>query len=438
MSLSPINSQLANMEYMLYGGASGLNSSVPSMYNGYRANFSNSNPYFMGGYNPALGGYYNPSVFTNPKAAAAAAGLGTAAAGAGATAVGVSEKDLDVLADYASKINEEGETFLGACTGGLTFAAFENMQNVKHWKNAWIGMKKADEMFNLNKELWKTQPELMQNAYSQAQAAYRRLQEKKGLSGMFAKQVTGKDAEIVNKLLDDLKNAVKHGNKDEIIRITHELKDARAIDGYITKPWNAVTGKKNFTVEQRLNNKKEARLKSIDEAKNALKTGESWFTGAKFMKEFKPWFFFELAIEGLTKVLPTYMEGGADSGNKQLVQSGFKAGASAAGWAVGRLAGGWLGTKIGAAVGSAICPGVGTAVGAIIGFAGGCVGSWLAGKGLKSIMGKDESEKLAEAKMKKTQEGQAQLLQLAYQKAQAGEAPQEVVNSLNNIVRQVA
>jgi hypothetical protein len=53
-------------------------------------------------------------------------------------------------------------------------------------------------------------------------------------------------------------------------------------------------------------------------------------------------------------------------------------------------------------------------------------------------MGKDESEKLAEAKMKKTQEGQAQLLQLAYQKALAGEAPKEVVNSLQNAMKQVA
>ena len=40
--------------------------------------------------------------------------------------------------------------------------------------------------------------------------------------------------------------------------------------------------------------------------------------------------------------------------------------------------------------------------------------------------------------MKNTQEGQAQLLQLAYQKAQEGEAPREVVNSLNNVMRQVA
>ena len=47
----PINS-LANMEFMLYGGSSGLNSNCPSYINGYQA----SNPY---------SGYYNPMYLQN-------------------------------------------------------------------------------------------------------------------------------------------------------------------------------------------------------------------------------------------------------------------------------------------------------------------------------------------------------------------------------------
>ena len=50
----PISS-LANMEYMLYGGALGANPNCPSYVNGYKA--ANNNLY---------GGYYNPSIYNNP------------------------------------------------------------------------------------------------------------------------------------------------------------------------------------------------------------------------------------------------------------------------------------------------------------------------------------------------------------------------------------
>lgn len=461
MGLSPINSQLANMEYMLYGGSLGLNPNVPSIYNGYRAGGQFNNPSFMGGYgyNPVMNGYYNPSaatsVFANPQAAAAtAAGIGAAAGtAAGAAAVALPDKDLNVLADYASKVNDEGETFLGACTGGLTFAAFENMQNVKHPINAFRAMGKANKIFNLKnaniKAFWNSNPELAQNAYSQVQAAYRRMEHKfPVIQQWFAKPLSKADKTVVENLIKTLETEMAKAKPDPkiIAECTEKLKAARGMDGYIPSAWNKVkqffgadpNKAKNFTAAERIANKSEQIKQGIAKATDVAKGAGKWFTKAKFLKEFKGWAIFELAIEGVTKVLPTYMEGGAESGNKQLVQSGAKAVASAAGWAAGRLAGGWLGTKVGAAIGSAVCPGLGTAIGAVIGFAGGCVGSWLAGKGIKALMGKEEHEKLAENRMKKTQEGQAELIQLAYQKAQAGEAPQEVVNSLNNVIRQVA
>ncbi len=443
MGLPAINS-LANMEYMLYGGASNLNGNCPSFSNGYMAtNYANYNPAFMGGYgygyNPAMSGYSVPSsVFTNPQTAAAAgaatAGLGAAA---GSAAAGISQQDLNVLADYATKINEGGETFGGALMGGLTFAAFENPQNVKHPWNAIQGMKNANKIFDLKnaniKALWegKETRELMQDAYSQAQAASRRLLDKKGwFSQMFARNLTPADKTYVEGLLKDLRYAMENNKTKDIAEITKKLEAARGIDGRIMTPINAITGKTNFSAEQRVLNAEKAG--KFAEGTKALSLG------TKFLKEAKGWFFFEALIEGATKVLPTYMEGGTDAGNKQLVQSGAKAAASAAGWSLGRLAGGALGAKAGAAIGTCFGPGVGTAIGAVIGFAGGCVGSWLANKGLKAIMGKDESEQLAEAKMKQTQEGQTQLLQLAYQKALTGEAPKEVVDSLNNVMRQVA
>jgi outer membrane lipoprotein SlyB len=462
MGLSPINSQLANMEFMLYGGASGLNSNVPSVYNGYRANAYNCNPSFMGGYgygyNPAMNGYYNPSVFTNPQTAAAtAAGLGAAAGAAATAAQGISEQDLNVLADYATKINEGGETFGGALMGGVTFAAFENMQNVKHPFNAIQGMKKASGVFDLKnpqiKALWESNPELMQRAYSQTQAAYRRMGSKwAGIQNWFAKPFSDTkiiagtnltEKQYVESIIKKLQTEIVKGanaDKEVVAKLTEQLKAARGMDGYIPSAWNWV---KNHTWNKIVSGS--AKAKNYDASEriarkaNQINEGTKVLSvGAKFAKEFKGWFIFESLIEGVTKVLPTYMEGGADSGNKQLLQSGAKAAASAAGWSAGRLAGGVLGAKAGAAIGTMFGPGIGTAVGSVVGFACGCVGSWLANKGLKAIMGKDESEKLAEAKMKKTQEGQAQLVQLAYQKAMTGEAPKEVVNSLQNVMKQIA
>lgn len=469
MGLPAINS-LANMEYMLYGGASNLNGNCPSFSNGYMANYANYNPAFMGGYgygyNPAMSGYYNPSIFANPQTAAAAgaatAGLGAAA---GTAAAGISEQDWKVLADYASKVNEAGETFGGALFSGLTFAAMENMQNVKHPLNAFRGMNKADAIFNMKegaknakeiKAFWNAYPELAQNAYSQVQAAYRRMEPKTSwIQKWFAKPFDNAkiikngmtETQYVESIIKKIEAEIIKPNPNNalISQLTEELKAARGIDGYVTKPWNWLKNNtwnkvskafggspevaENFNAAERV--EKARKAGKIAEATKALSFG------TKFMKEAKGWFIFESLIEGATKVLPTYIEGGAESGNKQLLQSGAKAAASAAGWSLGRLAGGWLGTKAGAAIGTAICPGIGTAVGAVIGFAGGCVGSWLATKGVKAainkIWGKEESEKLAEAKMTGTQEGRAQLVQLAYQKALAGEAPKEVINSLRNV-----
>lgn len=477
MGLPAINS-LANMEYMLYGGASNLNGNCPSYSNGYMANYTNYNPAFYGyggygyGYNPAMSGYYNPSVFVNPQTAAATATAATAglSAAAGTAAAGISEQDWKVLADYASKINEGGETFGGALFSGLTFAAFENMQNVKHPLNALRGMNKADAIFSMKegaknaeamKVFWNAHPELAQNAYSQVQAAYRRMEPKTSwIQKWFAKPFDNAkiikngmtETQYVESIIKKIEAEIIKPNPNNalISQLTEELKAARGIDGYVTKPWNWLKNNTWNKVSEAFGGKPEVAqnlnaAERVEKAREAGKFAEgtkALSLGAKFAKEFKGWFIFESLIEGATKVLPTYIEGGADSGNKQLLQSGAKAAASAAGWAAGRLAGGWIGTKVGAAIGTAICPGVGTAVGAVIGFAGGCVGSWLATKGVKSLInkfwGKEESEKLAEAKMTKTKEGQTQLLQLAYEKALKGEAPKEVVNSLQNVIRQVA
>ena len=498
----PMNT-LAYQDLQLYGGKSGFNLACPSLYNNFMGASSVFNsPYntnFMG-YNPNLYNYGN-SLYPALGTTAAAAGLG---AGASALAnnsakdsiVNTSksqeqlEKDKQVIFDYALKLNDESETFGGACVSGLTFAMFENPQNVKHPINSFNAMRKADKIFDIVKNpeikaLWESNPELMQRAYSQTHASLRRMESKwPVIQNWFAKPLNKADAQYVNRRILELQKEISKTkpNLQKIAKLTEELKAARGMDGYLPSAWNWIKNNtwnrirgngnvaKHLTASQRVNkkykrpiiNKSTGELglseiqKGINEASKGVQftqdgiklAGDKLFStkglahlGKNAFKEAKPWFFFELAIEGLTKIIPTYTDQGAEAGNKQLLQSCGKAAASAAGWGAGRAigqvagaaAGRWAGMAAGAAIGSAV-PGLGTAVGAVVGFACGCVGSWLATKGFKALFGKDESEKLAEAKLKETQEGQTQLLTQAYDKIQKGEAPKEVQEAMNNIM----
>lgn len=98
-----------------------------------------------------------------------------------------------------------------------------------------------------------------------------------------------------------------------------------------------------------------------------------------------------LAFEA-PNIYKTYKELGADRGHKQLLKSAAIVGAETAGYAVGAK----VGASAGAAIGTAICPGIGTAVGAVAGVLVGLAGSWLAGKGMRAIVGKDELQKAKE------------------------------------------
>ena len=109
-------------------------------------------------------------------------------------------------------------------------------------------------------------------------------------------------------------------------------------------------------------------------------------------------------MEGVSEVIPTFKELGAEKGVKQLGKSAIKVvgdtvgfiGGEYLGTALGAAAGSALaGTKVGAAIGSVV-PGYGTAIGAIIGCACGMLGSFVMGKITKKITGKSEREKAAE------------------------------------------
>ena len=125
------------------------------------------------------------------------------------------------------------------------------------------------------------------------------------------------------------------------------------------------------------------------------------------------------------------------TGVKQLGQTSVKAAGSIIGWTVGEAVGAAAGAKIGAAVGTAFCPGLGTAIGAVAGLVGGSIGTWAMGKLTHKIVGEDVGSKVEVQKMKKTAQGQQQLLQLTLAQAQEdkknNKLDPKVAQALNNV-----
>ena len=364
MTISPINiMNLQQMESALYNGTGGFNMNVncPSAWNGYMANSASLNPYsqysIFGGYNPSFTGSssqnYNPyfggyttqndatrvaqDPYGNMQIPATQEYLDkTASEKANQAQI---DKDLEILADEAMKANEASETFGGACFSGLTFAALENMQVVKHPFNSYKALKLANQMFDMRnpemKAFWKAHPDVAQKAYSQAHAAFRRMEPKWKLWGnFFAKPLTGDALAQQKILLDEHKAAAelaaKTGNLEPLMRSTERLKAARGMDGYLVSGWNwvknntwnrakkalgfEVTEAKNLTPYERI-------AKKSAQIEEALKASKTLTTLGKIGSEFKGWAIFEGVLEGVTKVIPTYFKGGVDSGNKQLLQS---------------------------------------------------------------------------------------------------------------------
>lgn len=134
-----------------------------------------------------------------------------------------------------------------------------------------------------------------------------------------------------------------------------------------------------------------------------------------------------LAIE-TPEIIETYKKCGAGKGTKQLAKTTAVVAAEGVGYAVGAKVGAIAGAKLGATIGTCIGGPVGTAiggaVGALVGVGTGILCSWLAGKGVKSLMGKSELQKHNEAEAKKlaknaknSKEGKEKLLSEVEKKA---------------------
>lgn len=134
-----------------------------------------------------------------------------------------------------------------------------------------------------------------------------------------------------------------------------------------------------------------------------------------------------LAIE-TPEIIETYKKCGAGKGTKQLAKTTAVVAAEGVGYAVGAkvgaIAGAKLGATIGTCIGGPVGTGIGGAVGALVGVGTGILCSWLAGKGVKSLMGKSELQKHNEAEAKKlaknaknSKEGKEKLLSEVEKKA---------------------
>ena len=150
--------------------------------------------------------------------------------------------------------------------------------------------------------------------------------------------------------------------------------------------------------------------------------------------------------------VPTISEGfkmDKKTGWKQLGHSSVKVAAETAGWIAGAKVGGIAGAKLGATIGTCIGGPIGTAiggaVGTIVGVGCGLLCSWLAGKGVKKILGKDPVEKAKENNAKQLanaarddKNAQLALAQAAAEKIENGEVLSEkdansAIKSINKV-----
>ena len=444
--VSPINS-LTNMEYMLYGGASGVNPNCPSFSNGYMANRNSWNYQMPFGYN-------NQSIWNNQYGQNYGYGnVGGASATtsntqqASQTGFGASSRDLDTLGKYYLKGMEPSESLLGAAGGGAAFALVNNMRFIAHPFASLSSLGAVEKMFAGVKDKKSDLGKLWNNPETNAvvRDAYHKMHKLEGASKwrfapLFKKRL---DKTTYDALKKEMETALKSGNKEQIAKVTEKIRVATgAKTGILPELWRQFRGKKTPDIAKMTT---DSAVKAAVDKKLAEKAvtgyGEAIKKGFK-SQGLKGGAFFA-AIEFLMdfgKIKSAFSKD-STTGAKQLGQTSVKAAGSIIGWTVGEAVGAAAGAKIGAAVGTVFCPGLGTAIGAVAGLVGGSIGTWAMGKLTKKLVGEDVGSKVEVEKMKKTAQGQAQLLQLTAQQAQddkkldpkVAQALQNVISSYNAV-----
>lgn len=443
--VSPINS-LANMEYMLYGGASGVNPNCPSFSNGYMANNTSWNYQTPFGYN-------NQSIWNNQYnqnyglGNVGGASTTSDAQQASQTGFGASSRDIDTLGKYYLKGMEPSESLLGAAGGGAAFALVNNTRFIAHPFASLSSLGAVEKMFAGVKDKKSDLGKLWNNPETNAvvRDAYHKMHKLEGASKwrfapLFKKRL---DKTTYDALKKEMENALKSGNKEQIAKATEKIRVATGSKtGVIPQAWRSLIGKTNPDIAKMTT---DTAVKSAVDKKLAEKAVTGY--GEAIKKGFKSQGIkgggFFAAMEFLMDFgkIRTAFSKDSTTGAKQLGQTSVKAAGSIIGWTVGEAVGAAAGAKIGAAVGTTFCPGLGTAIGAVAGLVGGSIGTWAMGKLTKKLVGEDVGSKVEVDKMKKTAEGQAQLLELTAQQAQddkkldpkVKQALQNVISSYNAV-----
>lgn len=436
--VAPI-SALTRMEMDLYGNTGlGLNSAAPSFINGYKGGVEQADALAV--YNPYM--YYNGNPYAQIPANYSASSQ-IANPNSQAEQTSTSKADLNTLVNYYKKNNVLEEGIGGALFGGLTFTAMENPQTLFHPINAFKAKGVADKLFkealeasSEAKALWKSNPALMQDAYSQLYRVTRNGEGKWFYSKWFIDPIANSERETLQKILTD---AVRTGDKEKIQLATEQLRAASKCNGRIPKAWNWV--KSQFTgkpVAAKTPTELASEAVTSGAAQKAISEHGMSFA-KKCLSEGKGWFLFDMIFSsGKIWTAFTHKDGGVEAGLAQTTQSAVKAAGNAFGWVAGKTAGGWAGAKLGAMIGSAY-PGVGTAVGAIVGFIGGSLGMWAMGKLTKGLTGEDVATNIEANAMTKTKEGQTNLLTFVAQKVQAGEkVPDKVMQAAQNVATTIS
>lgn len=446
--VSPLNS-LTNMEYMLYGGASGVNPNCPSFSNGYMANRNSWNYQMPFGYN-------NQSIWNNQYGQNYGYGnIGGVSTTSDAqqtsqTGFGASSRDIDTLGKYYLKGMEPSESLLGAAGGGAAFALVNNTRFIAHPFASLSSLSTVEKMFAGVKDDKSALGKLWNNPETNAvvRDAYHKMHKLEGASKwrfapLFKRSLNAVDKDIYASLKKEMETALKSGNKEQIAKVTEKIRVATgAKTGILPELWRQFRGKKTPDIAKMTT---DSAVKAAVDKKLAEKAvtgyGEAIKKGFK-SQGLKGGAFFA-AMEFLMdfgKIKSAFSKDNK-TGAKQLGQTSVKAAGSIVGWTVGEAVGAAAGAKIGAAVGTAFCPGLGTAIGAVAGLVGGSIGCWAMGKLTKKLVGEDVGSKVEVEKMKKTAQGQAQLLQLTAQQAQddkkldpkVAQALQNVISSYNAV-----
>ncbi len=449
--VSPLNS-LTNMEYMLYGGASGVNPNCPSFSNGYMANRNSWNYQMPYGYNNQSiwnnqygqnYGYGNVGGTTNSGTSA----ITSDSQQASQTGFGASTKDMDTLGKYYLKGMEPSESLLGAAGGGAAFALVNNTRFIAHPFASLSSISSVEKMFAGVKDKSSNLGKLWNNPETNGlvRDAYHKMHKLEGASKwrfapLFKRSLNAVDKDIYASLKKEMETALKSGNKEQITKVTEKIRVATgAKTGILPELWRQFRGTKTPDIKKMTT---DSAVKAAVDKKLAEKAATGY--GEAIKKGFKSQGLkggaFFAAMEFLIdfgKIKSAFSKDNK-TGAKQLGQTTVKAAGSIVGWTVGEAVGAAAGAKIGAAVGTAFCPGLGTAIGAVAGLVGGSIGCWAMGKLTKKLVGEDVGSKVEVDNMKKTAQGQQQLLELTLNQAKEDQNNKKldpkVAQALQNVI----